>query len=150
MELNIIRTGAENKDLASLIAELNEYLRGKDGEFHEFYPQHNTLKDILEIFIVYNGDIAIGCGAFKAFDQQTAEIKRMFVSEEYRGKGVSKLILNTLEKSAFKRGYVACVLETGRNMFSAINFYKKNGYSQIPNYGPYINAPHSICFKKEL
>ncbi|UOB19271.1 GNAT family N-acetyltransferase [Abyssalbus ytuae] len=150
MNTRLIRTDARHKDLQELINKLNLYLRGKDGEFHEFYPQHNTLKGVIGVVILYDGHKAIGCGAFKEFDKNSAEVKRMFVDEKYRGKGVSRLILNEIEQWAGQEGYNVCMLETGKNMLGAIQFYKKNGYSFIDNYGPYVNAPNSVCMKKEL
>ena len=32
----------------------------------------------------------------------------------------------------------------------AIALYRKNGYSQIPNYGQYIGMDNSICFEKVI
>lgn len=150
MKIEIIRTDATNKDLIELIIHLDEYIRGKDGENHEFYPQYNTLQNVTGVVIAYVNKIAVGCGAFKGFNKNSVEVKRMFAKELYRGKEIAPLILSEIEKWAKELGYNFCVLETGKNMFSAINFYKKNGYSLIENYGHYVEAPNSICFKKKL
>jgi putative acetyltransferase len=45
----------------------------------------------------YQDDAAIGCGALKEFDSDTAEIKRMFVHPDYRGIGIASNILKELE-----------------------------------------------------
>ncbi len=150
MEIKIVRTDATNSDLHILITHLDEYIRGKDGENHEFYPQYNTLKNITAVVVAYVDKKAVGCGAFKIFDENSTEVKRMFVEEAYRGKDIARLILNEIEKWTKELGYGYCVLETGKNMLSAINFYKKKGYSLIDNYDPYIDAPNSVCMKKEL
>lgn len=150
MNVRVTRTDASNKDLDGLIRNLNDYLRGKDGEFHEFYPQHNTLTGVLGVVIAYVDDKPVGCGAFKEFDENTAEVKRMFVEEPYRGKGIAQLLLTEIEQWIKGMEYPVCILETGKNMLSAINFYKKNGYRFTDNYGPYVDAPHSVCFRKEL
>lgn len=150
MKTEIIRTDATNKDLKELIIRLDEYIRGKDGENHEFYPEYNTLKNVTGVVVAYVDKIAVGCGAFKDFNKNSVEVKRMFVDELYRGKEIAPLILKEIEKWAKELGYDSCVLETGKNMFSAINFYKKNGYFLIENYGPYVDAPNSVCFKKSF
>ena len=150
MNIKVVRTDTINKDLQILITHLDEYIRGIDGANHEFYPQYNTLENITGVVMVYDGQVPVGCGAFKEFDSDSAEVKRMFVEEAYRGQNIAFLILNEIEKWAKEIGYTYAVLETGKNMFTAVNFYKKNGYFLIENYGPYVEAPNSVCFKKEL
>ena len=87
---------------------------------------------------------------FKEFDADTVEIKRMFVSTEKRGKGISKHILNELEKWAAELGYTKFILETGVKQLEAIGLYNRFGYKQIENYGQYIGKPLSVCMSKEL
>ena len=93
---------------------------------------------------------AVGCGAFKPFDHQTVEIKRMYVAPAFRGRGIAGQILAELETQANELGYVACVLETGQKQPEAIQLYQKNGYAQIPNYGQYAGVENSVCMKKRV
>jgi GNAT superfamily N-acetyltransferase len=75
----------------------------------------------------------------------------MFVSEDERGKGMGVLIMRELETWADELGFENTVLETGYAQPEAIHLYKKQGYTVIPNYGPYIgNEEFSICMKKSL
>ena len=101
------------------------------------------------VFVVYENNHAIGCGAFKQFDEITAEIKRMFVLPEQRGKGLAKLILNAIEDWAAEMGYTNYILETSPKLESAIALYKKMGYEIIPNFKQYIDVENSMCMKKE-
>lgn len=73
--MKIIRTDAKNLDFIRLIYELDAYLKVTDGEDHEFYNQFNGLDNIKNVVIAYKDKQAIGCGAFKKFDNETAEIK---------------------------------------------------------------------------
>jgi hypothetical protein len=41
-------------------------------------------------------------------------------------------------------------LETGKRQVEAIEFYRKNNYSVIPNFGPYAGVAYSLCFEKSL
>ncbi|MFV8325254.1 GNAT family N-acetyltransferase [Flavobacterium sp. ZS1P14] len=83
-------------------------------------------------------------------DTETAEIKRMFVHSNFRGKGIALHILNQLELWATELNYSKCILETGKRQPEAIKLYQKSGYSVIPNFGQYENVISRICFSKSL
>jgi putative acetyltransferase len=144
------RTTSDNIDFQNLVVLLDEVLRMKDGEDHSFYAQHNTLDNINHVVVCYQEDIVIGCGAFKEFDSDTVEIKRMFVHPDHRGKGIASAVLKELEIWASEIHYTNCVLETGKNNPEAIALYQKNGYTIIPNYGQYENIGTSVCLKKSI
>ena len=74
----------------------------------------------------------------------------MFVQKNYRGKGLSKLLLYHLEQWALEAGYSYAILETSIHFETAKNLYKSNGYVIIPNYFPYIDLKESVCMKKKL
>ena len=144
----IIRTDNKNVDFNKLIIELDAYLKVTDGEDHEFYNQFNGLDNIKNVVIAYQNNQAIGCGAFKKLDNETIEIKRMYVKFAHRGSGTAQAILNSLELWASEKGFKKCILETGNRQVEAIKFYKKAGYKSIPNYGQYIHMEDSNCFEK--
>lgn len=146
----IIRTNSSNTDFLELIKKLDLYLAENDGDEAPFFAKLNTLQAIQHVIVVYKNDIAIGCGAIKKYDEQTIEIKRMFVHPEYRNQGVAIQILNELELWAKELHFSNCILETSKKMTEAVNLYTKYGFSVIPNYGPYINVPDSICFQKNV
>ncbi|UAM97748.1 GNAT family N-acetyltransferase [Polaribacter litorisediminis] len=148
--MKIIRTNSENKDFIDLVKQLDAYLKITDEDEHDFYNQFNHIDVIKEVVVVYDGTIALGCGAIKKFDNHTAEIKRMFVSSEKRGLGIAQKIVTELEAWSKELGYEKCVLETGKRQIEAVKLYKKCGYKIIPNYGQYKNMENSICFEKHL
>ncbi|TRX36961.1 GNAT family N-acetyltransferase [Flavobacterium sp. ZT3R18] len=147
---SVIRTTSENVDFQNLVILLDEVLRIKDGEDHDFYAQHNTLDKINHVIVCYQDDVAIGCGAFKKLDSNTVEIKRMFVHPDFRGKGIASTVLKELEVWASEFNFTSCVLETGKNNTEAIALYYKSGYETIPNYGQYENIETSVCLKKPI
>ena len=144
----IVRTDAKNSDFLRLISELDAYLRITDGDDHEFYNQFNTLEKIKNVVIAYQDAKPIGCGAFRAIDTNTVEIKRMFVKKKYRGTKTASSILQALEGWASEEGFKECILETGDRQVEAINFYIKSGYIKIANYGQYAQMDNSNCFEK--
>ncbi|WP_395077082.1 GNAT family N-acetyltransferase [Flavobacterium sp.] len=144
----LTRTTSENPDFQTLIIELDRLLKITDGDDHDFYSQYNETENIKNVLIFYDNQKPVGCGAFKAYDVNTAEIKRMYVLPEYRGKGIAPKILNELEVWSKELNYKKCILETGIKLQSAIALYLKSGYKITDNYGQYEDVENSICMKK--
>ena len=148
--MKIVRTNSENLDFIHLVKQLDNYLKVTDGDEHEFYNQFNNIDVLQHVVLVYVDEIAVGCGAFKKFDIDVVEAKRMYVAERFRNKGIAQNILKELEIWAKAIGNKKCILETGKRQLEAVQFYYKCGYKVIPNYGQYKAMQNSICFKKEL
>jgi GNAT superfamily N-acetyltransferase len=95
--------------------------------------------------------VPVGCGALRPTQfENTAEIKRMYVHPDTRGKGVAGHMLAKLESLAMAFGYARIILETGTRQPEAIRLYEKHGYQQMGCYGPYDHDPLSVCFQKML
>ncbi len=77
-----------------------------------------------------NGAV-IGSMGLKKIDNQTGEIKKFFVAQNYRGKGVAQKLMNTLMKAASKHHFESLYLGTVSRLEAAQSFYKKHGFSQI-------------------
>ena len=145
------RTDSDNPDFQTLVALLDADLSMRDGDDHAFYAQFNKIAAIGNAIVCYVDDKAIGCGAFKKYDDHKAEIKRMFVLPRYRGHGIGLNILKELELWAAEMNYTECILETGKNQPEAIHLYQqKAGYSIIPNYGQYEHIDNSVCMMKTV
>ena len=145
---NLVRTDSDNSDFRELVALLDADLQIRDGAEHSFYAQFNKIDKIREVVVAYENEKAVGCGAFKEFSADAAEIKRMFVRPKNRGCGIAGKILTELETWAKEMNFSECVLETGVKQPEAIRLYKKSGYEIIPSYGQYLNVKNSVCMKK--
>ncbi len=148
--INLVRTNSDNSDFRELVALLGAELQIRDGAEHSFYAQFNKIDKIREVVVAYENEKAVGCGAFKEFSADVAEIKRMFVRPENRGRGIAGKILTELETWAKELNYSECVLETGVKQPEAIRLYKKSGYEKIPSYGQYLNIKNSVCMRKSI
>jgi putative acetyltransferase len=93
---------------------------------------------------------AVGCGALRLLDPTTAEVKRMYVVPDHRGKGVGWAVLASLEAAARELAVRRLVLETGIYQEAAISLYRRAGFTQIDCWGEYASASTSICFEKSL
>ena len=148
--ITLKRTNSEDVDFINLVVLLNQDLKIRDGEDHDFYNQFNGIDTIKHAIVLYEGEAAIGCGAFREKENGIAEIKRMFVHPDYRKRGIASAILKELEIWAAEVDYKYTILETGVNQPEAIALYQKQEYVIIPNYPPYDVMDNSVCMKKTL
>lgn len=148
--IDLLRTTSDHTDFQSLVVQLDAYLQEIDGEDHAFYSQYNKSNLLKNALIAYENTIPVGIVAYKEYDSETIEIKRMFTFPEQRGKGIAKSILTELENWAREENYSIAILETGVELKVAISLYQKMGYQLIENYGQYSGVENSICMKKHL
>ncbi|WP_223033151.1 GNAT family N-acetyltransferase [Hanstruepera marina] len=146
--IKLVRTNSENTDFIELVKALDSYLKVTDGDEHYFYNQFNKIDVLKHTIVAYNNRVPVGCGAFKKFDKYSVEVKRMFTKPDMRQSGIAGKILSELETWAKELGFQSAILETGKRQIEAVNFYHKNSYLDIPNYGQYRNMENSLCFKK--
>ena len=148
----IERKTPDDPTVEALIKKLDKDLWERYPTEQDFYSQFNKLPKEACVVVAYNGKQAVGCGAFKPFNGhvESVEIKRMYVNESVRNKGIGLRILNALEKWAVEKGYQTAKLETGDAQPEAIRLYKKAGYERIDNFEQYIGVESSLCFEKML
>jgi len=150
--MKVIYTDGCNQGFIQLCYLLDAYLNDLVGgeENRTLYLPYNTLEDIHDVVMVYEDNKPIGCASFKFYEEGIAEVKRVFIKKEYRGKGVSKDLMSLLEKRAKQRGFHKLVLESGAPLVEAMGLYYKMGYAIMENYGQYKDMEESICMQKIL
>ena len=148
--ITLIRTTSDNEDFGKLVLELDAYLKVLDGEDHAFYAQFNKTNLLKNAVVCYENGVAVGIGAYKEFESNDAEIKRMYTIPECRGKGIAKAIVTELEVWAKEENYTTSILETGYLQHDAIGLYQKLGYEITENFGQYKGLTTSVCMKKVI
>lgn len=149
-QLTLVKTTSDNTDFRQLYADLDLYLWKKYPEENQEYWQNNIIEFNPNVLVYYIDDKAVACGCFKKYDEKTAEIKRMFVRTEARGKGLAVQILNELEQWAKSENFEFLILETLHKQAEAIQLYQKTGFEIIENYEPYVGNKLSVCMKKAI
>ncbi len=146
------RTDGKNKDFIENCRLLDMDLDRRVGKKIERdkYKKYNQLDEIKEAIVVYEGNRVIGGGAIRRYDDETIELKRVFVHTEYQGQGIGSRLVSLLMEWAVELGYKKMVLETGELLAESCAVYKKLGFQVIPNYGPYADMPESLCMAKDL
>ncbi|MGW1954054.1 GNAT family N-acetyltransferase [Streptomyces sp. NPDC001920] len=99
----------------------------------------------------------VASGGWRAQDENgegnvdgDAELKRMYVVEDMRGRGLARRILAALEEDARAAGRRRMVLETGARQPEAVALYTSSGYEPCAKFGYYRFHELSMCFAKAL
>ncbi len=137
----IERVDAPNDDVCSLVAEL-------EAELSANYPpeqRHGLAIDAIfqphiRFFIARLNGRAVGCGGVALF-ADFAEIKRMFVRPEARGRGFADAIVARLVTESIHAGLHILRLETGTEQAAAIRFYQRAGFRRCTAFEPYASMP---------
>src|SRR5215510_4535794 len=142
-------------EVRALIAELEEILSA------EYPPEQRhglrleaLFQPHIRFFVARLDGVAVGCGGVALFDD-LAEVKRMYVRKEVRGRGVADAVLARLEDEARAAGLDVLRLETGDRQFAALRFYERVGFRRCAAFGDYATMPPfsiatSIFFEKPL
>jgi GNAT superfamily N-acetyltransferase len=109
--------------------------------------------DVAVVLVATDDDgTPVGCGALRPLGPDSAEVKRMYVVPQARGRGVSKVLLAALEAEALHRGWTTLRLETGPDQPEAVGLYTGAGYSPISAFGHYVGDRDdwSLYFERRL
>ncbi|MBN3854933.1 GNAT family N-acetyltransferase [Paraburkholderia sp. Ac-20340] len=83
-------------------------------------------------FIIVERDgETVGGGAFKRYDAQTAELKRIWTREDQRRQGLARQVVAALEARALRQGYRRVYLTTGFKQPEAWGLYIDSGYTPL-------------------
>jgi putative acetyltransferase len=92
----------------------------------------------------------VGLGGLELQEDGVGELKRFFVTPEYRGTGVADAVLGALLDYARAHALDVVRLETGDKQRAAIAFYRRCGFVEIPRFGPYVASRTSVCMQYRL
>ncbi|MFJ8542805.1 GNAT family N-acetyltransferase [Streptomyces sp. NPDC093586] len=158
--MNIRRVAFDHPDAVKLNDEVQaEYdLRYGDGgdathlDAADFAPPNG-----LYLIAYDENDVPVASGGWRSQDANDegnldgdAELKRMFVIEQMRGRGLARRILAALEEDARAAGRVRMVLETGTKQPEAVALYLSSGYEPCEKFGYYRFHEESLCYAKAL
>ena len=91
----------------------------------------------------------IGCVAARFYREAGyAEIKRLYVHEAHRGRGLSRTLMSAIEAEILAEGIDCARLEMGIYQPEADALYRSIGYRKIPPFGDYLVDPLSQFFEK--
>jgi putative acetyltransferase len=139
-------------------ADVQALIAASDAYYVDLYPAESThlessedLKKPNVLFVGCRIDgelVASGAAKILQHDVSYAEIKRVFVFAQHRGKGLSNKIMHYLEGELENRGVTLFRLETGIKQPEALGLYRKLGYRERGPFGTYVADPLSVFMEK--
>jgi GNAT superfamily N-acetyltransferase len=89
-------------------------------------------------------------GAFRRFDAETAELKRIWTDARFRRLGHARALLAELESQIANAGYLRVYLTTGDKQPEAEALYLAAGYRRLAEPLPAEGEVYPIAFVKNL
>ena len=130
---------------------------GDGGDATELAPADFAPPNGVYLIAYDEWDSPVATGGWRAQDTNgegnldgDAELKRMYVIEQMRGRGLARRVLAALEEDARAAGRLRMVLETGIKQPEAIALYTSSGYEPCVKFGYYRHFEDSRCFAKAL
>ena len=145
-DVTVERAATATGEVRALIEELDQVLSA------EYPPEQRpglALDAIfaprVRFFMARLDGAAVGCGGVALFPD-FAEVKRMYVREVARGRGVARALLAEIEREATAGRLVLLRLETGTRQAAALRFYQRAGFRRCAPFGAYAGmAPQAIA-----
>lgn len=135
----------DRSELEQLFGEYTDMLLCRQPEFRAYLAQQHydtELEHLREkygppegrLYLARADGTAAGCVALRRIDQESCEIKRLYVRPAYRGHGLAGSLVDQVLADARKIGYRAVLLDTFPFLKDAIRLYKKRGFREVPSY----------------
>ncbi len=100
------------------------------------------------LYLAYSGDEVIGCIAMREIEPGICEMKRLYLREAARGKGVGNQLIELVIGDAKSMGYEKMRLDTyPPKMGKAVDLYRSHGFYEIPRY--YDNPNEDVLFMEK-
>lgn len=127
-----------------LFSEHDDFMIEFLGEDSHYYTRYTENENIENVWVVYEENLPAGCIAYRTKTDGVGEVKRLFVKREYRGRGISKELLNILEKHAGEQGCTKLFLDTRITLEPAVSLYRTAGFEIIFQQGLYVQMEKQL------
>jgi putative acetyltransferase len=152
-EYIVVHSEEEYTAAAKLFMEYAQWL-SIDLSFQHFEEELKELKEMYKpnaggIILCKEESNYVACVAVRRIDNETAELKRMYVQPVQQHKGIGKQLLLNAVQLAKNCNYKFIRLDTLNTMAPAMNLYRQNGFYEI---APYYFNPQTtaVFFEKKL
>ncbi|WP_159830393.1 GNAT family N-acetyltransferase [Arthrobacter sp. 9AX] len=125
---------------------------GREGAAEELnrYPAEEFAGPGGALLVIQENGGSIAGGAFRRYDEHTAELKRIWTHSAHRRRGLARLVLAELEALAVRRGYSRLYLTTGPRQPEAKYLYLTTGYQPQFDLDADPETIKFLAFTKEL
>ncbi|HEV7398466.1 MAG TPA: GNAT family N-acetyltransferase [Pyrinomonadaceae bacterium] len=172
LAINFIAAGEQSVDRPTIVLQINEVNSSKqlrtarhlleeywtslgfDRETFGFGEELDSLPGAYarpegRLALAVLSDQAVGCIALRRLDNDSCEMKRLFVRQSARGKGIALALLTWLVAEARSQGYSRMLADTLPTMNDALRLYERFGFTPVESYSP-KPTPGAIYLQMKL
>jgi GNAT superfamily N-acetyltransferase len=129
--------------VADFFAEIARRYPGFDPANQPSAPLHAFTAENGGVFLIASLDGSpVGCAGLQRLDARMGEVRRVFVREVGRRRGVSRAMLDALVHNARNAGYERLRLDTGDRLPEAVSLFRSVGFYDIDDYNGNPYAAH--------
>ncbi|MFF2727746.1 GNAT family N-acetyltransferase [Streptomyces sp. NPDC058008] len=148
----------EHPDARALRARMDAELRPRYAPFDAQRAGRQadppTASEIVATWLAHEGAHPVAMASLRRLRGPDGgglhEVKRVYVHDGYRGRGLARAALDAVGTSARALGVTRLALQTGKLQPEAMALYERQGWQRIPCYPPYDTDPFSVCYAKDL
>ncbi|MFC8225225.1 GNAT family N-acetyltransferase [Streptomyces sp. NPDC057287] len=153
-----LATSWDHLDALALRTRMDTELRPRyapfDAQRAGRRPGPPTAGEIVVTWVAYEGREPLATASLRMLHEDDAtvryEVKRVYVHDEHRGRGLARAALDAVENSARALGVARLSLQTGKLQPEAMGLYERQGWHRIACYPPYDTDPFSVCYGKSM
>lgn len=146
--MDIVEKRPNHPDVLRLFSAHDDYMIDFLGNDSGYYTRYGEHENIGSVWVAYADGVPAGCVAYREKEDGAGEVKRLFVRSEYRGRGMSKALLETVERHAKKLGRRALFLDTRVTLEPAVSIYRSFGFQITIQQGLYIQMEKKLYFTR--
>ncbi len=141
-----------------LFSEYTKLIIDGDSGFREYLAIQNFDEELLQLqhkygppggrlYLAYYDQQLAGCVALRQLDEESCELKRLYVRPKFRKNHIGRTLVNRLIADARQIGYKRILLDTFPFLDTAIGMYRRRGFYDIPKYN---NSPMESTIYMQL
>lgn len=136
--VRIERKEAGDAEILRLFSEHDDYMIDFLAEDRIYYSRYSENERLEAVWAAVIDGQTVGCAAYRTKENAVGEVKRVFVREEFRGKGISKRLMDAVEAHARKEKCEKLFLDTRITLEPAVSVYRKRGFEEVFRQGLYV------------
>ena len=142
--MNIQPMSITDTTVLELFSQHDDFMIEFLGEDSHYYTRYSENENIENVWVAYVENLPAGCIAYRTKADGVGEVKRLFIRNEYRGKGISKELLKPLEKHAREQGCTKLFLDTRITLEPAVSLYRSFGFDITFQQGLYVQMEKEL------
>lgn len=142
--MKILSMNITDRDVLNLFSQHDDFMIDFLGDDKWCYTRYSEKENIGRVWVAYDDNLPIGCVAYREKDTGVTEVKRLFIKKEYRGKGISRELLKTVQEYAEEQGCHALFLDTRITLEPAVSIYRDFGFRIVFQQGLYIQMEKRV------